>query len=67
MFYISFKLKPLVRADLNSAAVKNPLLIKILQEEGISNNLCPVCGAQIFPLCPYIDGEIPAHDVERSP
>jgi hypothetical protein len=45
---------------------KNPLLTKILQEEGISNNLCPVCGAQIFPLCPYIDGEIPAHYVERS-
>ena len=46
---------------------KNPLLTKILQEEGISNNLCPLCGAQIFPLCPYIDGEIPAHYVERSP
>ena len=45
---------------------KNPLLTKILQEERISNNLCPVCGAQIFPLCPYVDGEIPAHYVERS-
>jgi len=45
---------------------KIPLLTKTLQEEGISNNLCPVCGAQIFPLCPYIDGEIPAHYVERS-
>jgi hypothetical protein len=45
---------------------KIPLLTKILQDEGISNNLCPVCGAQIFPLCPYIEGKIPVHYVERS-
>lgn len=32
---------------------KTPLLQTVLSESGIEKNLCPSCGSQLFPLCPY--------------
>jgi hypothetical protein len=45
---------------------KYPLLEKTLHEEHLENNLCPVCGSQIFPLCPYAEDDAPHHYVERD-